>query len=244
MAVEEPAAAYPENGRTAYGRFIRERGTLKILIAAVLLTAIWYAYSIVRTNQLLAVSWQPLQPDPNGLTVVGVQDKDRPGSPRKYKVIEANKTWRVYRPDDEEGGESQTKTEEPETPEAQDRPTSPGAGRGAERGSLVPPAVLMKECPTVLLGRHFTDARVEEKYEQFFNRAYYIVHVGLTDEGSSRYYQYSKKYDKERLAFLLEDEVIICPRINHMNVSTLDIEQFWVKADAERFANYINNQKR
>jgi len=35
---------------------------------------------------------------------------------------------------------------------------------------------------------------------------------------------------------------MICPQMTHMNVGTLTIEQFWVKADAERLAASVNRK--
>lgn len=244
MAIEEnrPAATAP--GRTAYGRIVRERGTLKIVLAALALTAIWYVYDTIRVNRMLQVKWPPLQPIPNGLTVLGIHDKDRPGRPKKYETIQANFAWRIRIPDDAEEEEgSSFGAEDPDSPEARDRGNDPGASRHVSRGRIVDVEELMQSCPVVLTGAHFTGAWLEERTQALLNRRYWIVHVNLSDEGRSRYWQYSREHNGESLAFILGGEIVTCPEMHHMNVSHLSIQPIWIKEDAQKLADFINNQK-
>ena len=39
-----------------------------------------------------------------------------------------------------------------------------------------------------------------------------------------------------------QGEISICPRMKHMDVSELDVEQYWVKADADKLAAAINGK--
>lgn len=240
MAIEENQVVGALPTRNAYGRYIRERGTLKVIVAFVALVAVWYVYSAFRVNQLKAVHWPALQPDLQGLTVLGLQDKDRPGWRHKYEARESNHSWQIrYRED--ESGETSGESDGSET---QDRGTDPGAVHGTHQGAVVPMEELLKNCPVVMLGRDFAGANVEEKSDPFLDRHYWVIHVDLTDEGQSRFWQFSRDHDQERLAFILKGEVLTCPRMSHMYTSTLTIDPVWIKADADRLADYINGQKR
>jgi preprotein translocase subunit SecD len=244
-AIDENSMASPLPEHNAYGRFIRERGTRRILLAAIVLGLAWYIYSSIHVYLMQQVKWPPLTPTPEGLTVLAVQDKDKPGARKKYVVIEANRAFQFRRPDEETGdGGAGSDAGASDEPEARARGNNPAAAKGVSRGEIVPVETLMQECPAVLNGSHFVGARVEERYEPLFDRQYYAVHVTLSDEGRSRYWQHSRENDQQRLAFILNGEAITCPRIRHMDVSHLTIDPIWVKADAEKLANFINNQKR
>jgi hypothetical protein len=243
MAVKEDNSAYVPQ-RNAYGRIFRERGTLRIVIGAIVLAIAWYIYDSIHTNMMNQVKWPELQPSTKGLTVLGLRDKDRTGWRHKYEARESNHSWQIRYRDDEVGGDTGGDSKE-ETPEARDRGTSnPGATHTVNGGAVVPLEELLKNCPVVLNGANFTGASVDEKYESFTQRSYYAVTVDLNEEGRSRYWQFSSKHEKERLAFLLDGEVLTCPRMDTMYVSSLTIDPIWVKADAYRLADFINKQKK
>lgn len=263
MSLEDQTASVPA-GKTAYGRVFRERGTLKIVLWVLALAALWYAYDSYRTARLIAQKWPPLTVDRTGLTVLGLRDKDRPGWRHKYEAREANHEWQIRRPDEAEGDDSESTdavapqssgagapghkkmpgVSDPNAPEASDRPTPGAIARRASAGAVVPLEEVLQNCPVVMLGRHFTDASVEKQYEPFLGTDYYIVHLGLTPEGRSRYWQFSRDHDKERLAFVLQGELFTCAEMNHMDVSNISISPIWVKADAERLARFINEQNK
>ena len=109
---------------------------------------------------------------------------------------------------------------------------------------MVPLEEIMAKCPVVMTTAHFTGASVEERVMPIFDRKYYIVSVGLSDEGRSRYWQFSAKHDKERLVFVLNGEIITCPRMTNMDVSSLEIQPIWVKSDADKLADFINKRQK
>lgn len=232
MSDQQPAKA---------GRFVllRERGTVRLVVAALVLAAVWYAYASIKVYRMQQVKWPPLKPDPQGLTVLGLQDKDRPGRPRKYVAIESNHAWQIRRPDD--AGEDDADEEEAEE-RASYQPTAAVASRAAA-GEIVPIEEILRTCPTVLRSEHFAGASLSEDYEPFRDKHYYKVHVRLTDEGRSRYWQYSRVHDGERLVFLLGTEILTCPRIVHMDTASLTIEPIWVKEDAERLVQALSGKK-
>ncbi|MBM3494180.1 MAG: hypothetical protein FJX72_07655 [Armatimonadetes bacterium] len=229
--------AAPQAGRPF--KLFRERGTLKLVLGALALFILWYAYSTYRVFRMQQVRWPALKVVANGLTVVGLQDVNKPGKPRKYVAIESNHAWLIRRPDDaveDETGE--TETEE----DGSYKPT-PAVARQAAAGEIVSIEEILRQCPVVLTGDHFGGADIEESYEPFRDKAYFRVHLRLTDEGRSRYWQFSRDHDGERLVFVLNGEILTCPRMSHMNTATLTIEPIWVKEDAERLKQAMGGGK-
>ncbi len=243
MSVERNAVVEPSPipARNAYGRVIRERGTQRLVIGAIAAAVTWYAFAEMRTYQLNQKQWPPLQPTPQGLTVLGIQTKDRPGKKAPYVARNSNKSWQIrYR----DQGEKEAGDEE-QTPESKDRGgNNPGAGRGTDEGGVVPMSELYNSCPTVLTGPMFAHAYIDEDIRPVFEDKYWKVIIDLTPEGQSRYYQYSSKHEKERLAFILDDETLACPEMAAMNTTVLTLDPIWVKADAQRLADLINKQKK
>lgn len=219
-------------------RLLRERGTVRLVVAALVLFGAWYLYSTIKVYRMQQVKWPPLKPVPNGVTVLGLQDKDRPGHPRKYVAIESNHAWQIRRPDD--AGEDETDTEDTEERSSY-QPTAAVASRAAA-GQIVPLEEIMKTCPVVLTGAHFRGATMSEDYEPFRDKRYYRVHVTLTDEGRSRYWQYSRDHDDERLVFVINGEILTCPKMSHMDTATLTIEPIWIKEDAEKLVRALGGK--
>jgi preprotein translocase subunit SecD len=242
MSVEPyvvPEAAVPP-GKTAYGRVIRERGTVRLVIFAVVAAALWYAAGEFRTYQLNQKQWPALDPDKAGLSVLGIQTKDRAGRKAPYVVRSSNKSFQIrYREEDE-----REQNEDDQTEESKDRGgNNPGATHQTNQGAVVPMDELYKVCPTVMTGRNFASASIEQDVRPVFEDKYWRVTVDLTPEGQSRYYQYSSKHEKEKLAFIIGDEVIACPLMEAMNTGSLTLEPIWIKADAQRLADLINKKK-
>lgn len=241
MSVEERSAPPVAVGRSAYGRVIRERGTRNLVLAAILVAIVWYVYSTIHTNLMLQKRWPPLTPSMSGLTVLGLQDKNRPGWLRKYVAVKSNEAWHIRRPDDdaEEEGEVDIAARE-----VQERPNNPTSAHAVNRGEVVPIEEVMQNCPTILTGKHFTAARIDKKYEPFRDKNYWRIHLDLTEEGRSRYWQFSREHEGEKLVFVLNGEIVTCPEIKHMNIGTFTIDPIWVYEDVKKLADFINNQKR
>jgi hypothetical protein len=226
---------------SVYGRVIREKGTRRLVFFAVVLAIAWYSYDQFRTNQINQVKWPALQPSATGLVVLGLQDKDRPGYIHRFEARESSHSWQVRYAEEDEG--DQSSEGEADAPGSDDRGSNnPGATHSVNAGAVVPMEVLYKKCPVVLTGKHFTGASIEEKFEEFRNVPYFKVHLDLSEEGRSRYFQFSNVHDKERLVFVLNDEVITCPRIESMYVSSFTIDPIWVKEDAQKLVDFINGQ--
>jgi hypothetical protein len=236
MSIDEQSISVPH---PPHSRFFFEAGTWRIMLIAAVALAAYIGYGMIHSYLMLQKHWPPLQPTDRGLTVLGLLDS---ADHAKYKAIEANHAWQVRRAQEEdEGGDT------PDDKDAAvDRGNNPSQAHQAIKGRVVPVTELMKNLPTVLSGQNFTSAWVEDKYEPFRESHFFIVHVSLTEEGRSRYYQFSREHDGERLVFILNGpagEISICPRMKHMDVGELEVEQFWVKADADKLADIINGKK-
>jgi hypothetical protein len=243
MSVQDDNSQYVPKP-SAYGRIFREKGTKRLFIAAVAVFVLYRSYGWFNDYRLNQVKWPPLQPSKQGLVVLGLRDKEKTGHFPKFKAYETNRSWQIRYNEDADPNEGNSQESESQDETSRRPDGASGAGRrGGNRGSVVPLDELLKECPTFLNGTHFTSASIEEKYESILEKSYYIVHLTLSDEGRSRYWQFASNHEDERAVFLLEGEVLTCPRMANMFVSSLSIEQFWVKADAEKLANFINKRK-
>lgn len=229
-----PGIASPRKG------IFRERGTRQIVILAFVVAVVWYAYSAISTQVMLGAKWPELAFDKAGLSVLGLHDRDLPGNPRAFVAIESNKSWQFRRPDDVVEEKESSGSDEPES---KDRPISAAVQGRAAQGGIVEIDEIIKASPVVLTGKCFSSAEIEERYEPFRDVNYYAVHVSLTPEGSSRYWQYSRGHEKESLVFVIDKQALTCPKMEHMNTSSLTIEPIWVKADAQKLADVINRKK-
>jgi len=239
MAVEDNYAAYVPP-RTAYGRYIHERGTRNLILAACCLAVVWYAYSIVHTNLMMKVKWPVLATEPAGLTVVGLRDRDEPGWHHIYEARESNHSWQIRQAEDA----PETADDESDSDGREKGSIDPGQYHHGNSGRVIPVETVLKTCPVVMVGSSFSGAHITEGYDEFYAKPYYKLEVDLTDEGRSRYWQFSHVHEKERIAFILGNQVIACPRMSNVDVSSLTIDPVWIKSDAELLCDFINKQKK
>ncbi|MEP6754109.1 MAG: hypothetical protein ABJA67_01305 [Chthonomonadales bacterium] len=244
MAVQEDNSLYARKP-SAYGRIIREKGTRKLIYVALALAAAWYAYDSVHTNSMNSVKWPNITASRTGLAVLGLQNKDRMNFSHKYEARESNHSWQLrYKDEQDESADSGQKSSAEQTPEERDRGSSnPGATHSVNSGAVVPMDEIFKNCPAVLDDKSFSGASVDEHYDSFRQKKYYSVNLDLTDEGKSRYWQFSRVHAGEKLVFLINSETITCAIMENLYVGTLTINPIWVKADADQLADYLNKKK-
>jgi hypothetical protein len=251
MSDPSSAANRGSSGRTAYGSVLRERGTRRIVVGFLVLAAAWWAYSTWDNARLMSVKWPELQPDPAGLTVVGLQNKDRPGFRHRYIVQEAGRAWRFRLRDDDDAdpnpyadiGSPTSKTRDRDEPE---RPVAEAvrSRAGTRGGRIVTVEEIVANCPTVLTTRHFSGASLSVGYEPLIQKEYYKVDIGLTREGRSRYYQFATQHMGERLVFVIGNQAITCPVITQAtNVGSFTISPVWTKADAEKLVEVVTRKR-
>jgi hypothetical protein len=120
-----------------------------------------------------------------------------------------------------------------------------GSGRDVEHGTTIPADTLVKTCPVVLVGSNFTSAWVEEQPATVFAGKTYMVHLDLTPEGRSRFFQWSSKHERESLVFVLKHQVATAGRI----VQTMDVNNWTIGPlhdgeMANALAEYVKDQKK
>jgi hypothetical protein len=120
-----------------------------------------------------------------------------------------------------------------------------GGAREVEHGLAIPAENLIQVCPVVLTGKQFTDAWVEDKEEPLMGRTTYTVHMGLTDEGRSRFYQWSRNHLNEHVVFVLKGQVVTAGRMTMVLYNnTWDIGPLRDKKAAYDLADYLNGKNR
>lgn len=73
----------------------RERGTRRVVMFVVLVLVVWFIAGKVRDRMLLSELWPPLQPNEQGLTIVGTLDSRGSYERNMFLVVQANKMSRV-----------------------------------------------------------------------------------------------------------------------------------------------------
>ncbi|HLI50137.1 MAG TPA: hypothetical protein VKV18_15815, partial [Chthonomonas sp.] len=90
-----PAEAVSPADAPARMRLTRELGTRRLLTIFVALLVIWYVAGQIQDHILLSRHWPPLQPDLNGLTVVGALNPHTDYDRNYFKIFTENTASRV-----------------------------------------------------------------------------------------------------------------------------------------------------
>lgn len=117
--------------------------------------------------------------------------------------------------------------------------------REVEHGKTMSGTTLVDVCPVVLTGRTFSDAWIDETDEPLLGEKIYKVHLALTPEGRSRFYQWSRDHVNQHLIFVLNGQVLTGGRVK----MTLDVNEWEIgplrsKETADALAGYVNGHKR
>ena len=99
-----------------------------------------------------------------------------------------------------------------------------GTTQDVEHGMTIPADTLAKVCPIALTGAEFNSVRVDESPISLVGGRTWILHLGLTSEGRSRFYQWSHDHINENLIFILNHEVMAAGRVT----DTLDVNEWGV----------------
>lgn len=219
----------------APNRRLLEQGTWRVLIGFAIVMAIYYGYLQIHATLLDAKKWPPLSPPSSGLFAIGLLD--RPGNERhnRYIAVFSSYECHIRRPE-----ESTVPSDNRSSELKGEQVNNPGGGHSSYTGADVPLSDVLKHCPVVLTQGMFTHAWVQRRTDAVFARTYYIVHVDLSDEGRSRYYQFSSHHAGEHLVFILNNQILTAAKMQVLDTTELQIEPFWFKSDANRLADYIN----
>ena len=125
---------------------------------------------------------------------------------------------------------------------------SEGVGSGSDRdvkgGLRLPGITVARSCPVVLTSQHFTDASLDEHPESMLQNATYTIHLGLTSEGRSRFYQWSRDHQGENVVFVLNGDVLIAGRVSQtLNVSDWTVGPVFDGEYAKRLVDFVNRKK-
>ncbi|MDE2125939.1 MAG: hypothetical protein KGJ62_05050 [Armatimonadetes bacterium] len=310
-------------GAAARMYWTRERGTARLLAVFVALIAVWYVYGQIRDHILLEHRWPVLQPDAQGLTVVGTLDSQFHFDRNIFKVVLANKASHVELTDfgwhtvfgqdtglfsDTVGNTISSAIMVDDAmgfamltpflratirsllgdPHAYDAVTAStpitvvtgdkrgtvhttlgalihkfeaaapagdapaevdsggGGGSGGHQvshGVTVPGSVLLAACPVVLTGAQFTHADLEEHAASILEGPTYTVHLYLTPEGRSRFYQWSRVHANEDLCFIVNGTVETAGRVAQaLDVNDWEIGPMTDEDAAHALTNYVNRK--
>ncbi len=300
---QEPIPSY-KGGPDASQRMFwtREGGTRRLVFAFLALVVSGIIVDRVRDHFLLEQRWKPLSADVSGLTVVGTLDSRGSYERNMFRVVQANKEFRVELTDfgwrsifdpkngpmfseasgnaiksaqglDDltgtamlepflaagvarlqgkadwnrtvtetlpiviEGSQPGTKVKKGTLGELIDKyekgsgPDQQGAehtegGSGTthevEHGMAVSADTLARVCPVVLTGAEFNSVYAEESPRSLVGGRTWTLHLGLTPEGRSRFYQWSHDHINENLVFILNHEVMAAGRVP----DTLDVNEW------------------
>lgn len=119
-----------------------------------------------------------------------------------------------------------------------------GSGREKENTVTIPAETLIEACPIVLTDEQCTGAWVEELQGNLLTPTTYTVHLDLSPEGRSRFFQWSHEHVSENVVFVLNDQVVAAPRVTQtLNVSDFNISNVQDKKAAQSVVDFITRQK-
>ena len=132
-------------------------------------------------------------------------------------------------------------------PDHQGTDKTDGAGTGAtrevEHGMTIPAETLARVCPVVLTGPQFNSATLEEHPANLIGGRTWTLHLGLTPEGRSRFYQWSHDHVNENLVFVLNREVMAAGRVPEtLDVSEWDLGPLHDEATIRKLEAYVRKQ--
>ena len=111
-------------------------------------------------------------------------------------------------------------------PDRQKSDTSDGQGSGTtrevEHGMTLPGETVARVCPIALTGSQFSSSDIVENPPSLVGGKTWTLHLGLTSEGRSRFYQWSHEHINENLVFVLNHEVVAAGRVPE----TLDVNEW------------------
>ncbi len=138
-----------------------------------------------------------------------------------------------------EGTETGERKEASDTPEA-----GSGSGREQENVTTIPADTLESVCPVVLTDKQCTGASLEKLDGNMLTPTIYTIHLNLTPEGRSRFFQWSHSHENENVVFVLNGQVVAAPRISQsLNVNDFTISNVQDMKAANALVNYMNHQE-
>ena len=131
-------------------------------------------------------------------------------------------------------------------PEASEVPEAgSGSGHEKENTTTIPAETLVEACPVVLTEKQCSGASLEEIQGNLLTPTTYTVHLNLTPEGRSRFFQWSHAHVNENVVFVLNGQVVAAPRITQaLNVSDFAISNVQDAKAAKSLVDYMEHNRR
>jgi hypothetical protein len=115
------------------------------------------------------------------------------------------------------------------------------SGKEVEEKLTIPGENLVRACPVVLTGAHFTGASLERHPPNLLTGETFTVSLSLTPEGRSRFYQWSRNHANESLVFVLKGRVLTAGRIRDtLDVNSWEITNLRDGQVAHELVDFVN----
>ena len=119
-----------------------------------------------------------------------------------------------------------------------------GSGREQENVITIPAETLVETCPIVLTNKQCTGASLEKLEGNMLTPTTYTIHLNLSPEGRSRFFQWSHNHVNENVVFVLNGQVVAAPRIvQTLNVSDFTINNVQDVKAANALVDYMNHHE-
>ncbi len=116
-----------------------------------------------------------------------------------------------------------------------------GSGREKEINVTIPAETLVLACPVVLTDKQIAGAWLEEVQGNLLTPTSYTIHLDLSPEGRSRFFQWSHEHVNENIAFVLNGQVVAAPRVTQtLNVSDFSVNNVQDKKAAQSVVDYLS----
>lgn len=117
------------------------------------------------------------------------------------------------------------------------------SGREKENVTTVIPESLIAACPVVLTEGQISGASLEEVPGNALTPTTYTIHLELSPEGRSRFFQWSHSHLNENVVFVLNGQVVAAPRITQpLNVNDFAISNVQDVKGAQSLVEYFKRR--
>jgi len=116
-----------------------------------------------------------------------------------------------------------------------------GSGKEVEHVKTMTADSVANTCPVVLTGAHFSSASYDEHPATVFTGKSFTVHLYMTPEGRSRFFQWSHDHVNEHVVLLLNHQVAMAGRITQpLDVSDWEISNIQDEESVKALVAYVN----
>ncbi len=119
------------------------------------------------------------------------------------------------------------------------------SGREKENVTTVTPETLIVACPVILTEGQISSASLEEVPGNALTPTTYTIHLELSPEGRSRFFQWSHGHLNENVVFVLNGQVVAAPRITQpLNVNDFAINNVQDLKGAQSLVEFFKSRSK